>query len=274
VRERSPAGNRLQKTLEGAHLKLGSGASNGVGRSGRPMLAALVAGTPDPAVLAARAQGKRRAKRADRERARAGPFGAPHRFLLAQHLAQIDGLDEQSAAVSAALTARLRPFEDAIDRLDGVPGIGRYTAAVLIAESGPDLGRVPSPRPRASGAGLWPGQQESAGKRRSGKTRKANPWLRTVRVEAAQGAARTQGSYCAAQYRRLARRHGRKRALVAVAHSLLRRVYYLLLRGPADEALGEASCDARDHAGLQRYQVQKLEQLGFAGALTPKDPAA
>jgi transposase len=274
VRERSTAVNRLQKTLEGANLKRAAVASNVVGLSGRQMLAAVVAGTTEPATLAALAQGKLRAKRPQLEQALAGTFGAHHRFLVAQHLTHLDSLDEQLAAVSAAIAERLRPFEDALDRLDGMPGIGRYTAAVLLAEIGTDLGRFPSARHLAAWAGLCPGQHESAGKRRSGKTRKANPWLRTALVEAAQGAARTQGSYFAAHYQRIARRRGRKRALVAVAHRLLIRVYYLLLRGTTYEDLGETYFDQRDQDRLQRYHVHKLEQLGFTVALVPKDPAA
>jgi transposase len=274
VRARSTAVNRLQKTLEGANLKLGSVASNVVGLSGRQMLAALVAGTTEPAALAALAQGKLRAKRPQLEQALTGSFGAHHRFLVAQHLTQIDSLDEQIAAVSTEIAERLRPFEDALDRLDGLPGVGRYTAEVLLAELGTEMARFPTAGHAASWAGLCPGQNESAGKRRSGKTRKANPWLRTALVEAAQGAARTQGSYFAAQYRRIARRRGRKRALVAIAHSLLVRVYYLLLRGTTYEELGAEYFAERDHARLQRYYVHQLEQIGFTVALTPKDPAA
>jgi transposase len=274
VRERSTAVNRLQKTLEGANLKLGSVASNVVGLSGRQMLAALVAGTTEPTALAALAQGKLRAKRAQLEQALTGSFGAHHRFLVAQHLVHLDSLDEQIAAVSAEIAERLRPFEDALDRLDGVPGIGRSTAEVLLAELGTEMARFPTAGHAASWAGLCPGQHESAGKRRSGKTRQANPWLRTALVEAAQGAARTQGSYFAAQYRRIAHRRGRKRALVAVAHSLLVRVYSLLRRGTTYAELGDTYFDARDHDRLRRYHVQKLEQLGFTVALTPQDPAA
>jgi transposase len=274
VRERSTAINRLQKTLEGANLKLAAVASNVVGLSGRQMLGALVAGTTDAATLAGLAQGKLRAKRPQLEQALAGTFGAHQRFLVAQHLTHLDSLDEQIAAVSAEIAERLRPFDEALDRLDGIPGIGRYTAEVLLAELGTDMSRFPTARHAASWAGLCPGQHESAGKRRSGKTRKANPWLRTALVEAAQGAARTQGSYFAAHYRRIARRRGRKRALVAVAHSLLIRVYYLLRRGATYEDVGESYFDERDHDRLQRHHVHKLEQLGFTVALTPKDPAA
>lgn len=274
VQERSTAVNRLQKTLEGANVKLAAVASNVVGLSGRQMLTALVAGTTDAPTLAGLAQGKLRAKRAQLEQALTGSFGAHHRFLVAQHLVHIDSLDEQLAAVSAEIAERLRPFEDALDRLDGIPGIGRYTAEVLLAELGTDMDRFPSAGHAASWAGLCPGQYESAGKRRSGKTRKANPWLRAALVEAAQGAARTQGSYFAAHYRRIARHRGRKRALVAGAHSLLVRVYYLLRRGTTYEDLGAEYFAERDHARLQRHHVHQLEQLGFAVTLTPKDPAA
>jgi transposase len=274
VRERSTAVNRLQKTLEGANVKLAAVASNVVGLSGRQMLTALVAGMTDAPTLAELAQGKLRAKRAQLEQALTGSFGAHHRFLVAQHLVHLDSLDEQIAAVSTEIAARLRPFDEALDRLDGIPGIGRYTAEVLLAELGTDMSRFPTAGHAASWAGLCPGQHESAGKQRSGKTRKANPWLRAALVEAAQGAARTQGSYFAAHYRRIARHRGRKRALVAVAHSLLVRVYYLLRRGTTYEDLGAEYFAARDPARLQRHHVHQLEQLGFAVTLTPKDPAA
>jgi transposase len=266
--------NRLQKTLEGANVKLAAVASNVVGLSGRQMLTALVAGTTDAATLAGLAEGKLRAKRAPLAQALTGSFGAHHRFLVAQHLVHLDSLDEPIAAVSAEIAERLRPFEDALDRLDGIPGIGRYTAEVLLAELGTELDRFPSAGHAASWAGLCPGQHESAGKRRSGKTRQANPWLRAALVEAAQGAARTQGSYFAAHYRRIARHRGRKRALVAVAHSLLVRVYSLLRRGTTYTERGESYFAERDHERLQRYYVRRLEQIGFEVVLTPKDPAA
>jgi transposase len=274
VRDRSTAVNRLQKTLEGANLKLGSVASNVVGLSGRQMLEALVGGTTDPATLADLAQGKLRAKLPALERALAGSFGAHHRFLVAQHLAQLDFLDEQIAAVSAEIAERLRPFDEAIARLDTLPGVGRSTAEVLLAELGTDMGQFPSARDLASWAGLCPGQDESAGKRRSGKTRKGNKWLRTALVEAAQGAARTKDSYFAAQYRQLARRRGRKRALVAVAHSLLVRAYYLLQRGTRYDELGGNYFDERDRQAVERRLVRRLEQLGHKVTLEPADPAA
>jgi transposase len=274
VRERSRAVNRLQKTLESANLKLGTVASNVVGVSGRQILAALVAGTTDPAELAVLAQGKLRAKRPQLERALAGSFGAHHRFLLAQHLVHLDDLDEQVAAVSAEIAERLHPFEDLLERLDTLPGVGRYTAEVLLAELGPDLSAFPSAADLASWAGVVPGQDESAGKRRSGQTRKGNAWLRTALVEAAQGAARTRDTYFAAQYQRIARRRGRKRALVAVAHSLLVAVYYLVTRGTSYQELGGDYFDRRDQQQLQRRLVQRLEGLGFDVTLTAKPPAA
>ena len=274
VRDRSTAVNRLQKTLEGANLKLGSVASNVVGLSGRQILEALLGGTTDPATLADLARGKLRAKLPELERALTAQFGAHHRFLVAQHLAQLDFLDEQLAVVSAEIAERLRPFDAAIARLDTLPGVGRSTAEVLLAELGTDMGQFPSARDLASWAGLCPGQDQSAGKRRSGKTRKGNPWLRTALVEAAQGAARTKDSYFAAQYRRLARRRGRKRALVAVAHSVLVRVYYLLRRGTSYDELGGNYFDERDRHAIERRLVRRLEQLGHKVTLEPADPAA
>ena len=144
------------------------------------------------------------------ERALTGQFGPHQRFLIAEQLAHIDFLDASLERVSAEIGDRLRPFESVVERLQTIPGVGRRTAEVLLAELGPDLSRFPSAGHLASWAGLCPGNDESAGKRRSGRTRKGSPWLRTALVEAAQAAARTKDTYLAAQYRRLAARSGAK----------------------------------------------------------------
>src|SRR5919205_2954022 len=178
IRERTAEINRLQKTLEGANIKLASVASDVLGISARQMLDALVGGTTDAAALADLARGKLRAKLPTLERALAGRFAAHHQFLVAQHLAHIDYLDEAIARLDAAIAERLRPFEAAIARLDSIPGVGRRTAEVLLAEIGTDMGRFPTAAHLASWAGLCPGNNESAGKRKSGKTGQGSPWLR------------------------------------------------------------------------------------------------
>lgn len=246
LRERAAEVNRLQKTLEGANIKLGSVASDVLGASGRAMLAALVAGETEAGRLADLAQRQLREKRPQLERALTGRMGPHQRFRLAQQLAHIEFLEARVEAVSAEIAARLRPVADAVDRLDAIPGVGRRTAETLIAEVGTDMSRFPSARHLASWAGMCPGNNESAGKRKSGKTRKGSPWLRAALVEAAQAAGHTRRSSLAAQYQRLAARRGKKRATVAVGHSILVIAYHLL-RQPAEyRDLSAHYFDARD----------------------------
>ena len=274
VRERAAEIQRLHKTLEGANLKLGSVASKVLGVSARQMVDALLAGTTDPAVLADLAKGKLRAKRPQLERALVGTPGLHQHFLLACQLAHIDCLDETVEQVSTEIAERLRPFADALARLDGIPGVGPATAEVLLAEIGTDMSRFPSAGHLAAWAGMCPGNYESAGKRRKGKTRKGSKWLRTALLEAARAAARKKESYLAAQYHRLVPRLGKKKAAVAVGHSILRIVYYLLQRETTYQELGASYFDARHRDRVERRLVHRLEKLGFEVTLTPKDPAA
>lgn len=192
VRERTAEVNRLQKTLEGANIKLAAVASDLLGKSGREMLEALVGGTTDAAPLAQLAKGRLRAKLPQLERALTGQFGPHQRFLVAQQLAHIDYLEAAIAQVSTAIAERMRPFEEAVARLATIPGVGRRTAEVLVAEIGTTMDRFPTSGHLASWAGMAPGQHESAGKRKRGKTRKGSPWLRAILVEAAHAAGRTK----------------------------------------------------------------------------------
>jgi transposase len=273
VRERSSEVNRLQKTLEGANIKLAAVASNVLGVSGRQILDALVAGATDPAALAALAQGRLRDKVALLEQALVGRFGAHQRFLVAQQLAHIDDLDAVIAQVSTEIETRLRPFAAAVERLDTIPGISRRAAEILLAELGTDLESFPSAAHLASWAGLCPGNHESAGKRTSGKTRKGNPWLRTLLVEAAYAAGRTQTAL-GARFRRLAARKGPKRAAIAVAHAILRIVYVLLTQETSYDELGVDYFDQRDRQAAERHAVRRLESLGYTVTLEPQKPAA
>jgi transposase len=263
IRERAAEVNRLQKTLEGANIKLGSVATDVLGVSGRQILAALVAGTNDPTMLADLAKGKLRDKVPQLERALRGDIGAHQRFMLAQQLAHLDGLDELIVRLSAEVDERLRPFEGAVARLDTIPGVGVRTAETLVAELGTELNRFPTAGHLASWAGMCPGHDESAGKRRSGKTRKGDPWLRTALIEAAQAAARKRGSYLAAQYHRLAARRGKKKALVAVGHSILVIAYHLLTEDSEYRELGGLYFDQRDHERVSRRLVKRLQALGY-----------
>jgi len=274
IRERAAEVNRLQKTLEGANIKLASVATDIMGRSGRAMLAALVAGTTDARPLAELAKGRLREKLPELERALTGQLAAHQRFLLAQQLGHIDFLEATIERVSAEIGERLRPFDEALEQLDTIPGVGRRIAEVLVAEIGTDMTRFPTSRHLASWAGMCPGNNESAGKRRSGRTRKGSPWLRAALVEAAQAAGRTRQTYLGAQYRRLAARRGTKRAVVAVGHSILVIVYHLLRRDARYDDLGPRYFDERDRQAIQHRLVRRLQQLGLKVTVEPVTPAA
>jgi transposase len=270
VRERAAEVNRLQKTLEGANIKLAAVATDLLGKSGRDILAALVAGSDDAAALAQLARGRLRAKVPELERALVGRFGAHQRFLVARQLGHIDDLDELIGQVSAEIAERLRPFAAELARLDEITGVGPYTAEVILAELGTDMRRFPTDRHAASWAGLCPGQHESAGKRTSGKTRKGNRHLREALVEAAHGAGRARDTYLAAQYHRLAARRGKKKAAVAVGHSILIIAYHLLKDGSSFHDLGGRYFDDRARDALERYLVRRLERLGHTVVLDPE----
>jgi transposase len=263
VRERGAEVNRLQKVLEGANIKLAAVATTIMGKSGREILAELVEGSTDATGLAQLAKGKLREKIPQLERALVGNVGAHQRFLLAQQLAHIDFLDETIERVSQEIAERVRPFEEQLARLDTIPGIDRRGAETLVAEVGTELGRFPSADHLASWAGMVPGNNESAGKRRSGTTRKGDPWLRTLLVEAAYGAGRTKDTYLGAQYRRLTARRGRKKAAVAVGHSILVIAYHLLTRKIDYQDLGSNYFDERNREGVKRRLVRRLEDLGY-----------
>ena len=274
VQERSAEVNRLQKTLEGANIKLAAVATDVLGKSGRQILERLVGGATDAAALAQLAKGRLRQKLPQLERALVGRFGAHQRFLVARQLAHIDDLDETIAQVSAEIAERLGPFEAELVRLDEVPGVGRWTAEVIVAELGTDMGRFPTDRHAASWAALCPGNHESAGKRQSGKTRKGNRYLRAALTEAAQAAGRTTATYLGAQYRRLAARRGKRRAALAVGHTILIIAYHLLRDQTPYQDLGGDYFERRDQRALEHRLVQRLEALGNTVTIERRDPAA
>jgi transposase len=269
VQERSAEVNRLQKTLEGANIKLGDVATDIMGLSSRQMLAALAAGQTDAGAMAQLAQGRLRDKLPALERALAGQVGPHQRFLLARQLAHIDFLDTSIAEVSTEIAARLRPCDAELERLATIPGVGRRTAEVLVAEIGTDMSRFPTAAHLASWAGMCPGNDESAGKRRSGKTRKGSPWLRSTLIEAARAAGRSKGTYLAAQYHRLSVRRGTKRAAVAVGHTILVIAYRLLSAADVYRDLGDRYFDERDRRAVERRLVARLEGLGYMVSLEP-----
>jgi transposase len=262
IEERAAHVNRLQKTLESANIKLGAVASDVTGVSARAILARLVAGDDDPAAMADLAQRRLRAKLPELERALAGRFAEHHRYLVPRVLAAIDFLDEQIADLDARIEELERPFADAVERLDGIPGVGRRVAETIVAEVGGTVDRFPSARHLASWAGVCPGNHESAGKRLGGKTRKGNAPLRRALVQAAHAAGRARQTYPGAQYRRLAARRGKKRAAVAVAHTLLVIAFHLLARSAAYTDLGPDYFDRRDTDAIERQLVKRLERLG------------
>lgn len=273
--ERSAEVNRLHKHLEGANIKLGAVASNIVGLSARQMLHALAAGQTDAAALAALAQGRLRDKIPQLEQALAGTRGVPQRFLLAQHLTHLDDRDALLARLDAEIAARLQPVAEAVAHLDRIPGVGRATAEVVLAEIGAEGGRFPTAGHLAAGAGLAPGNNESAGKRRHGATRKGSPWVRAALVEAAQAAARSKKTALGAYYRRIAARRGRKRAAIATAHRILELRYPLLMDRVDYREPGPAYYQARCRQEHERRLIRQLQARGYEVTPPPSTaPAA
>lgn len=263
IRERVTLINRVQKLLEDANIKLAAVASDIMGVSGRAMLAALLAGLTDPQALAELAKGRLRAKRDQWAQALDGRVKPHHRFVLTELLCHIDSLDETIARFDTQIQAISGPFEAAIGLLDTIPGIARPTAEMIVAEIGTDMSRFPSADHVASWAGVAPGNHERAGKRTSGKTRQGNRFLRTVLVQAAHAAARTKGTYLSAQYRRLATRRGKKRAIMAVAHSMLVMAYHMIQRQEPYRDAGADFFDRLQPEDTARRLVKRLEHLGY-----------
>jgi transposase len=273
IRARADEANRIQKLLEVANLKLGSVATDILGVSGRAMLAALVEGETDPTALASLAKGRLKKKHAQLVEALTGRITPVQRTLLGQQLAHVEYLDRAVAGLDGLIATLMAPYHAEAARLCTVTGIETRTAEALIAELGVDMTVFPSDRHCASWAGLCPGNHESAGKRKSGKPRKGSKWLRAALGEAAWAASHTK-SYLAAQYHRLARRRGKKKAVVAVAHSLLVIAYHILKDGTTYRELGHDYFDQRDTARLQRRLIARLESLGLRVTVDPLPQAA
>ena len=232
------------------------------GVSARAMLARLVAGADDPAALADLAVGRLRDKLPALERALAGRFGDHHQHLVPRILAAVGCPDAEIADLDGRIVELERPFAEAVERLDGIPGVGRRVAETVIAEVGGTVDRFPSAQHLASWAGVCPGHHESAGTRLSGETRKGNSPLRRALVQAAHAAGRARQTYPGQQYRHLAARRGKKRAAVAVAHTILVIAYHLLARNTTYADLGPNHFDRRDADAIERQLVKRLERLG------------
>lgn len=295
VQERARAVNRLQKTLEDTNLKLGDVATDILGKSARAMLEALLAGQTDPTVLADLARGRLKAKRIQLEEALVGVLKPHHRFMLTEHLALIDTLDEAISRATHEIEVRMGPpdpspqglqgsaeegseredqkkekpeksslsWDEAVRLLDSIPGINPRAAQSILAEIGTDMSRFPSARHLASWAGMCPGNHESGGKRLSGKTRKGSPWLRQLLVEVAHAAAHTKNTYLSALYRRIASRRGAKIAMIAVGHAILVIIYHMLSEHTSYSDLGGNYFDERDRQATEKRLVQRLEKLGY-----------
>jgi transposase len=272
VRVRASLVNRLQKVLERANIKLAGVASDIMGLSARKMLAALVEGEEDVVRLAELAHGKLREKRAQLEQALSGRMRPHHRFLLSELLAQIDSVEDTIHHFDAQIHHALAADADVVALLDTIPGIGPGTAEVLLAEVGTEVSRFPSAASLAAWAGLTPGNNESAGRQRSGRARKGNVWLRTALVQAAQAAAHTKGTALAAQYHRIAARRGAQKAVIAVAHRLLVIAYHVILRHEPYHELGVGYVDRQRPAVTATRLVRRLERLGFQVAIAPTEP--
>ncbi len=263
VRQRAQVVNRIQQVLEGANIKLSSVARDVVGVSGRAMLEALASGADDPQALAELAKGKLRQKRPELAEALQGLMGSHQRLLLQSQLRHLDFIGQEISQMDQEVATRMDPFEDAVQRLDEIPGVGRRTAEDVLAEIGVDMSRFPTAGHLASWAHVCPGNHESAGKRKSGATGRGNPWLRAALVEAARAAARTKKSYFSAQYHRLAARRGGRRAALAVAHTILVTIYHLLSRGTEYQDLGVNYFDERHQQYTIRRAVNRIERLGY-----------
>ena len=274
VAERATAANRIQKVLEDANIKLAAVATDALGASGRDMIEALIAGEEDPERLADRARGRLRQKIPALQAALRGRVTEHHRFQLRVLLDHWTHLEELIGRLGTRIEQVMAPFAQAAERLTTIPGVEQRTAEVVVAEIGTDMDQFPSAAHLASWAGMCPGNNESAGKRRSGRTTKGSRWLRQVLTQAAWAASHTKDTYLAAQFRRLAARRGKKRALVAVGHTLLVIIYHLLKGGGTYQELGGDFLERLEPERLTRQLVRRLEKLGHQVTLGPKEDAA
>ncbi|MGH9039580.1 MAG: IS110 family transposase [Acidimicrobiia bacterium] len=272
INERSREVNRIHKTLEDAGVKLATVATDVMGVSGRDMMRALIGGQADPEVLAELARGKLRAKLPALAKALTARFRDHHRFLLGRMLAHVTDLEADIVALSERIEGATSPFAVEVGLLCSIPGVGRRSAEVILAEIGADMSRFATPGHLASWAGMCPGQRESAGKRGSAKTRKGSKWLRTALVESARAAARSKGTYLSERYRQVCRRRGDRKAIIAVGHEILIAAWRVLSThqpyvDPGPDTLRNLSAEH-----VKRRALAQLRALGYQ--ITIHEPAA
>jgi transposase len=261
--------NRLQKLLETANIKLSVVATDVMGVSGRAMLEALIAGNTDPEVLADLAKGKLRKKLNLLREALNGRFRPHHQFMLGQIIAHLDYLDEAIEQLSQEVEEHIAPFFQEMELLDTIPGVDRKIAAAIVAEIGVDMSRFPSSSHLASWAGLCPGNNESAGKRKSGKTRKGDQWLKRFLIEAAFAISHMKDNYLSALYHRLVRRRGVKKAIIGVAHAIIVIVHHIIAKKLPYHEFGADYFDRLNETYIKHSFISRLESLGYEVTLKP-----
>jgi transposase len=274
VAEQGRIANRIHKTLEDANIKLGSVASDILGASGRQMIQAILAGQDDSGCLAELAVGRLRSKIPQLSAALEGHVTEHHRFMLRTLWDHLTYLEGATATLDQRIEEKMRPFERELELLATLPGVKGHVSQALLAEIGTDMSQFPTDLHISSWSGLCPGNHESAGKRKSGKAPKANRWLRRCLSQGAWAASHTKNTYLSSQFRRLAGRRGKKRAIIALAHTMLVIAYHVLKERKPYHELGANHFDRLQPDRLKRSLVRRLETLGYSVTLTPSANAA
>lgn len=269
IEDRAQEVNRLHRVLEDAGLKLAMVMTDVMGVSGRAMIDALLTGATDPVAVADLARGRLRTKLPALQQALAGRFRPHQAFLVTQILAKVDFLEETIERLTTEIDRQVAPFEPALADLATIPGVARMNAIALVAETGGDMSRFAGAAQLCSWGAMCPGQDESAGKRRSGKTREGNRYLRGALIEAALASTRARGTALQARYYRLKRHRGHKKAVMAVGHQILEIAYYVMRDGVTYRELGADYFERRDRERTTRRHVKQLEALGYAVTLQP-----
>jgi transposase len=274
VEGRTAERNRALKVLESANIKLSSVASDVFGVSGRAMLSALLEGKLSPRQMAELARGKLRWKLLDLELALEGSFTDHHRLLLRMQLARVDRIDADIEAIDAVIRSKLVPFDSEVALLQGIPGVDWVTAATIVAEIGVDMHVFANERALAAWAGVAPGNHESAGRQKHGRTRRGNVHLRTALIQAAIAASRAKGTYLKDKFHRLKARRGTMRAAVAIAHKILTSAFHMLSTKQEYREVGEAYLDGIDKHRTAQHLIKRLIALGYTVEVSePRDVA-